>query len=112
MRSSRRTPGAPRTQPELPRIYDRDSSGSFLLSTRGDAVAFRPVLDDSGDRAACILKELDDVPFHAEAGLRHRDQLNFSHTTRIPSQVPALNVIGVLSVLQELLIITANDHSF
>ena len=58
----------------------------FLLPTRGGAIAFRPVLDDFGNRTLSILDELDDVAFHAEAVFRHRDQGNLSHPARIDHQ--------------------------
>ena len=60
---------------------------AVLLFASGDAITFRPVLDDSGDRPICILAELDNVPFHAEAGFATSRSVNFSHAARIDHQM-------------------------
>ena len=44
------------------------------------------MLDYPRDLTGRILDELDDVAFHAEAVLRHRDQGNLSHPARIDHQ--------------------------
>src|SRR5215467_11684506 len=66
----------------------------YLFSARGEAISFRPMLDDSRHLTLRIPDELDDVAFHAEAVLRDRYQGNLSHPARINHQAVPLQGHG------------------